>query len=113
MRGQHITFNKAIKTVEIVKNFNCNVSSLTSDIFRLDKIAWDLNIYKLIIIYLQGVMLLRIIKDKSVYVWQDDTNEETKRTQENGKLQKVKRNRAALDVKRGFELRCEQAFVNQ
>jgi hypothetical protein len=70
-------------------------------------------IYKLIIIYLQGVMLLRIIKDKRVYVWQDDTNEETKQTQENGKLQKVKRNRAALDVKRGFELRYKKAFVNQ
>jgi hypothetical protein len=27
-------------------------------------------------------MLLRIIKDKKVYVWQDDTNEETKQTQE-------------------------------
>jgi hypothetical protein len=70
-------------------------------------------IYKLIIIYLQGVMLLRIIKDKRVYVWQDDTNEETKQTQENGKLQKVKRNRATLDVKRGFELRYKKAFVNQ
>jgi hypothetical protein len=30
-----------------------------------------------------------------------------------GKLQKVKRNRAALDVKRGFELRYKKAFVNQ
>ncbi len=27
-------------------------------------------------------------------------------------LQKVERNRAALDVKRGFELRYKKAFVN-
>ena len=67
----------------------------------------------LIIIYLQSVMLLRIIKDKRVYVRQDDTNEETKQTQENGKLQKVKRNRAALDVKSRFEFRYKKAFVNQ
>ncbi len=72
-----------------------------------------MNIYKLTIIYLQGVMLLRIIKDKRVYVRQDDTNEETKQTQENGKLQKVKRNRAALDVKSRFEFRYKKAFVNQ
>ena len=72
-----------------------------------------MNIYKLIIIYLQGVMLLRIIKDKRVYVRQDDTNEETKQTQENGKLQKVKRNRAALDVKSRFEFRYKKASVNQ
>jgi hypothetical protein len=58
-------------------------------------------------------MLLRIVKDKRVYVWQDGTNEETKQTQENGKLQKVKRNRAALDVKRGFEFSYKKAFVNQ
>ncbi len=64
-----------------------------------------MNIYKLIIIYLQGVVLLRIIKDKRVYVRQDDTDEETKQTQENGKLQKVKRNGAALDVKSRFEFR--------
>jgi hypothetical protein len=37
----------------------------------------------------------------------------TKQTQNNGKLQKVKRNRAALDVKSGFELRYEKAFVIQ
>ncbi len=67
-----------------------------------------MNIYKLIIIYLQGVVLLRIIKDKRVYVRQDDTNEETKQTQENGKLQKVKRNRAALDVKSRFEFRYKK-----
>ena len=72
-----------------------------------------MNIYKIIIIYLQGVMLLRIIKDKRVYARQDDTNEETKQTQENGKLQKVKRNRAALDVKSRFESRYKKAFVNQ
>ncbi len=65
------------------------------------------------LIYLQGVMLLRIIKDKRVYVRQDYTNEETKQTQENGKLQKVKRNRAALDVKSRFEFRYKKAFVNQ
>jgi hypothetical protein len=29
MRAQHITFHKAIKTVKILKNFYCNVSSLT------------------------------------------------------------------------------------
>jgi hypothetical protein len=57
--------------------------------------------YKLIIIYLQVVMLLRIIKDKRVYVWQDDANEETKQTQDNGKLQKVKRNRAET-LREGF-----------
>ena len=28
-------------------------------------------------------------------------------------LQKVKRNRAALDVKRGFKFRYKKAFVNQ
>ena len=67
----------------------------------------------LIIIFLQGVMLLSIIKDKRVYVRRDDTNEETKQTQENGKLQKVKRNRAALDVKSRFEFRYKKAFVNQ
>ncbi len=72
-----------------------------------------MNIYKLIITYLQGVMLLSIIKNKRVYVTQEDTNEETKQTQENGKLQKVKRNRASLDVKSRFEFRYEKAFVNQ
>ncbi len=46
-----------------------------------------------------------------MYVRQDDTNEETKQTQENGKLQKVKRNRAALDVKSRFEFRYKKAFV--
>jgi hypothetical protein len=35
------------------------------------------------------------------------------RHKKNGKLQKVKRNRAALDVKRGFEFGYKKAFVNQ
>ena len=36
------------------------------------------------------------------------------RHKKNGKLQKVKRNRAAsLDIKRGFEFGYKKAFVNQ
>ncbi len=60
-----------------------------------------MNIYKLIIIYLQGVMLLRIIKDKRVYVRQDDTNEETNYRRLSGiELPWTLRVGLSLDIKR-------------